>query len=52
MSLRKYQSVEKADVLPREQQQAIREGVTRLGKTSARELSEDERRKVLDTHRK
>jgi surface antigen len=52
MGLRKYQSVEKAQVLPPSEQKAISNGLHSLGKTSAAKLSEDERRKVLDTNKR
>jgi CheY binding len=49
--MRKYQSVEKAEVLPEKDQDKISENLHTLGKTSARELSDEERKFVLDTNR-
>jgi hypothetical protein len=51
MGLRKYQSVEKAQVLPPSEQKAISSN-HRIGKTSAAKLSEEERRKVLDSDKR
>jgi hypothetical protein len=48
MAMRKYQSVEKTEVLPPKEQQAISSGLHAIGKTSARDLSEEERRRALD----
>jgi hypothetical protein len=48
MALRKYADVETAEVLPPEDQERIERGLHRLGKTTAKDLSEDERRKVFD----
>lgn len=48
MGLRKYQSVEKTEVLPPSEQQKISQNLHSLGKTSAKNLSEEERRKALD----
>ena len=48
MAMRKYQSVEKTEVLAPSAQKAISTGLHSIGKTSARDLSEEERRKVLD----
>jgi hypothetical protein len=52
MGLRKYQSVEKAQVLPPSEQKAISSNLHRIGKTSAAKLSEEERRKVLDSDKR
>lgn len=52
MALRKYQSVEKAQVLPPSEQKAISSNLHSIGKTSAAKLSEDERRKALDTSKR
>lgn len=49
--MRKYQSVEKADVLPPKEQQAISNSLAKLGKSSARDLSDEERRTALDAKR-
>lgn len=46
--MRKYQSVEKAEVLPPREQQQISANLHSIGKTSAKDLSEEERRKALD----
>jgi hypothetical protein len=51
MGFRKYQSVEKTEVLPPQEQKSISNGLHAIGKTSARDLSEEERRKALDTKR-
>lgn len=48
MAFRKYQSVEKVEVETQDESERIREGVTRLGKTSAADLTESEKREVLD----
>jgi myosin-crossreactive antigen len=48
MAFRKYQKVEKVEVKSQDDSERIREGVARLGKTSAIELTPDEKRKVLD----
>lgn len=42
--MRKYQSVEKVEVLPPDEHDRIERELHRLGKTSARELDSDERR--------
>ncbi len=47
MAMRKYQTVEKADVLPPKEQQAISNSLHKLGKSSARDLSEEERKSLL-----
>lgn len=51
MAMRKYQSVEKTQVLPPAEQERISTNVHKLGKTSASELTDEERRKALDTKR-
>jgi hypothetical protein len=51
MGFRKFQSVEKTEVLPPSEQQKISENLHKIGKTSAKDLSEEERRKALDAHR-
>ena len=43
----KYQKVESVQVEAQDDSERIREGVTRLGKTSAAELSSDEKRDLL-----
>jgi hypothetical protein len=48
MGFRKYQKVESVQVEAQDDSERIREGVTRLGKTSAAELSPEEKREVLD----
>jgi len=50
MGMRKYQSVEKANVLPADEQQKISANLHTLGKTSAVNLT-DEERKALDVAR-
>lgn len=47
--MRKYQSVEKVTVLPPSEQKQISENLHKVGKTSAVDLTEEERRKTLDT---
>jgi hypothetical protein len=47
VSFRKYQKVEKVVVEDQDESERIREGVARLGKTSASELSPEEKREVL-----
>lgn len=49
MSLRKYMSVEKVEVLPPNEQRKIASNLKSLGKTSASELTGEERRKALDS---
>jgi hypothetical protein len=48
MAFRKYQKVESVQVEAQDESERIREGVTRLGKTSAAELTPAEKREVLD----
>ena len=47
MSMRKYQSVEKTEILPRSEQDRVSSELHKLGKTSARDLTDEERAKVL-----
>ena len=47
MGFTKYQKVEKVEVETQDDSERIREGVTRLGKVSATELSPEERRAIL-----
>lgn len=47
MAMTKYQSVEHAEILSDEEQARINQGLRRLGKTSARDLTEDERKRLL-----
>lgn len=49
MALTKYQSVEKTEVLPPVEQKQISDNLHSIGKTSAKNLSEEERKKLL-TH--
>lgn len=49
MSLRKYQSVEKVEVLSPKEQEKIAANLKKLGKTSAVDLSSEDRRRVLDS---
>ncbi len=51
MSLRKYQSVEKTEVLSPSEQAKVSANLHKLGKTSAVDLTDEERRKALDTTR-
>jgi hypothetical protein len=51
MAMRKYQSVEKTEVLPPKEQQKIASNLHKLGKTSAKDLDEEDRRKAFDTNR-
>ena len=52
MGFTKYQKAEKTEVLPPEKQKAISDSLHSIGKTSARDLSEEERRKIaLDANR-
>jgi hypothetical protein len=48
MSFRKYQRVERVEIETQDESERIREGVARLGKFSAAELSPEEKRDVLD----
>lgn len=50
MAFRKYQKVESVQVEDQSESERIREGVARFGKTSAADLSPDEKREVLDSH--
>lgn len=47
MTLTKYQSVERAEILSEEEQLRINQGLRRLGKASAKDLAEDERKRLL-----
>lgn len=49
MALRKYQSVEKAKVVDPEEQARITASLKSLGKTSATQLTDIERRQILDS---
>jgi len=49
MGMTKYQSVEKAEVLSPEDHERIGTELRRLGKTNAQDLTEAERRLVLDS---
>lgn len=49
MGMTKYQSVEKAEVLSPEEHERIGTELRRLGKTNAQDLTETERRRVLDS---
>lgn len=46
--MRKYQSVEAVKVLSESEQDQITENLHALGKTSARELTDEERRNALN----
>lgn len=50
MAFRKYQKVESVQVEAKDDSEHIREGVTRLGKTSAAELSPEEKTEVIKPH--
>lgn len=47
MGLRKYADAEKTEVLPAEDQERIERDLHRVGKTSAKDLTEDERNRVF-----
>jgi hypothetical protein len=47
MGLRKYADVETTEVLPAEDQERIERSLHRVGKTSAKDLTEDERKRVF-----
>lgn len=49
MGFRKYMSVEKVEVLSPSEQRKIASNIKSLGKTSASELTSEERRKALDS---
>lgn len=49
MGLTKYQSVEKAEVLSPEEHKYIETKLHRLGKTNIQNLTDDERRRVLNS---
>lgn len=51
MALRKYQSTEKVEVLPVDEQTKISENLHKVGKTSAVNLTDEERASALDTKR-
>ena len=51
MSLRKFQSVEQARVLEEQESQKIAAELHRMGKTSAADLSDTERKSALDSNR-
>jgi hypothetical protein len=51
MGLRKYQKVEDAKPLPREEQEKIAANLHKVGKTSARDLTDTERKSALDNQR-
>lgn len=47
--MRKYQSVERVEILPPKKQEEIAAGLKSLGKTSAVQLTDAERRNILDS---
>jgi hypothetical protein len=49
MGFTKTQSVEKAEVLTPDEHQHISKGLRKLGKTSVQDLSEAERKRLLDS---
>lgn len=51
MSLRKYQKVEKVTPLPRDEQAKISANLHKVGKTSAADLTDAERKAALDNQR-
>lgn len=49
MAFTKIQSVEHAEVLSSEEHQRIESGLRRLGKRSVQDLTEDQRKRLLDS---
>jgi hypothetical protein len=49
MGFTKTQSVEKVEVLTPDEHQRISKGLRKLGKANMQDLSEDERRRLLDS---
>jgi len=49
MAFTKTQSVEKAEVLTPDEHQRISKGLRKLGKVSVQDLTEAERRRLLDS---
>lgn len=47
MAFRKYQKVEKSSVLSKDEHEAVEDTLHKLGKTSAADLDEPERKKLL-----
>jgi hypothetical protein len=47
--MRKYTTVESVKVLPQQEQERISAELHKLGKTSARDLTEEERKQALDS---
>lgn len=47
MGFKKYQKVEQSDVLSPQEHDQIQENLKKVGKTSARDLDEQERQQVL-----
>lgn len=48
MAFKKYQKVEKSDVLSPAEHKQVEENLHKVGKTSARDLNDEERAEVLD----
>jgi hypothetical protein len=48
MGLRKYQKVEKAEVVSKDGHRAIDDDLRRLGKTSAKDLTPEQRKSLTD----
>jgi hypothetical protein len=51
MALRKFTGVEKAEVLSKEEHEKLGSNLRKAGKTNAQQLSEAERKSLLDTER-
>lgn len=51
MGFTKYQKVENAAILEKEEQERIAAALRKEGKTSASQLTETERKTILDTQR-
>lgn len=51
MGFTKYQKVEDAEILEEKEAKRIAEGLRLTGKTSAAQLTETERKTILDTQR-
>jgi len=49
--MRKYTSSERVDVLPPQQQQAAKDALQQMGKTSARDLDDAQRQRFVDALR-
>lgn len=49
MAMRKYQSVEKTEILDEEDHSKLSKSLKKFGKKRVSELPEDERKEILDT---